>query len=235
MDHTTFTKALKEALNIALLKKNVMHEVAEDKSATKYAYLIIIAAAVLGMVGQLVFGIKVPFLGVIKPSLGMAFGQAVIQVISMVIGLYIISFIAKSIFKGHAKHDAFFRVAGFGMVIMFLGVFPRLSIIAGIWGLVLFFVILKTIHKLTTGGVIGTFVVTLIAGFVLSLILAPIYAMLGLGGMGGGSFSPTKGGFLDSFEINIPGEDGGSVKFGEGGMKITTEDGEIIEFTIPGN
>ncbi len=229
-------KTLKEALDIALLKKDVMHHIAGDKVATKCAYGIIAVGAVLGAVGQMLFGIKIPFLGVVKIGLGAALGQAVMTVITTVIGLYLVSFIAKSIFKGSAKHDEFFRVAGFGTIVTFLGLYPSLSLISGIWGLVLFFVILKAVHKLTTGGVIGTFVVTLVAGFILSLILAPIYGMLGLGKMGGGSFemnSKFMKGDSKGFEINVPGDEGGSVKFDAGSMKITGEDGETIEFNIP--
>lgn len=237
MHHRNPKQTLKEAIDIALLKKNVMHHIAGDKTATKCAYLIIAAATVLGMAGQLIFGVKIPLLGVVRPSFGAALGQGVMTIISTIIGIYLLSFIAKSIFKGSAKHDEFFRVAGFGTIIMSIGVFPSLSLIAAIWGLVLFFVILKAVHKLTTGRVIGAFVITLIAGFILSLILSPVYAMLGIGGMkGGGSFEMNnkliKGG-SKGFEVNVPGDEGGNVKFDAGSMKITGEDGETIEFNIP--
>ena len=91
-------KTFKEALDIALLKKDVMHHVATDKTATKCAYLVIAAGAILGAVGQMLFGVKIPFLGVVKIGLGAALGQLVMTIITTIIGLYLISFIAKSIF-----------------------------------------------------------------------------------------------------------------------------------------
>lgn len=236
MNQTTLIEAAKEALNIALLKKDVMHKVASDKNATKPAYFIIIAAGLLGMLGQLIFGVKVPFFGTIRPSIGAALGGAVMQIIGAVIGLYVVSFIAKSIFKGSAQHSEFFRVGAFGMIVMWLGILPQISIISAIWGLVLIFVILKTIHKLTTGGTIGTLIVAMIAGFIISLVLSPLYALLGMGGMGsynGGGSALDKG--FRGFEINVPGEDSASVKFSEGGMKVTGPDGEVMEINIPTN
>ncbi len=223
---------LKNALHVALLKKNVMHHVAEDKKKTTFGYYIIIAAAILGIVGQQLF------MSFFKPSLTFSLLNGVIQVVSIVIGIYVLSFIAKSIFKGHAAHDAFFRVMAYGMIVMWIGILPQLSIISGIWGLVLIFVILRTVHKLTAGGAIGTIVVSVIVMMVVSMLLAPLYGLLGFGGMGG-SFNFKDGGssgtmnFGSGFEMNVPGDDGGTVKFDEGSMKITTPDGEVMEINMP--
>ena len=218
---------LQNALNIAILKKNVMHQVADDRSKTMFGYYVIIAAAILGAVGQQLFPIF------FRPSLTSSLLMAVVQVITTVIGIYILSIIAKVIFKGQARHDQFFRVMAYGMVVMWIGVIPQLSIIGGIWGLVLMFVILTTIHKLSAGGAIGTILVSILVGFVISLILSPLYALIGLGGVGG-----YGGGFMDTrdegFRFDVKTEEGeGRVEFGEEGMRIETEEGEVFEFTIP--
>lgn len=227
---------LKNALNIALLKKNVMHHITEDKSKTMFGYYVIIAAAIIGVVGQQIF------MSIFKPSLTFSLLNGVVQAISTVIGIYVLSFIAKSIFKGQAKHDAFFRVMAYGMVVMWLALLPQIAFIGGLWGLVLVFVILKTIHKLTTGGAIGTILVGIVVMAVVSMLLAPIYGLIGIGTMRGGSsfnFSPTgsKTGTMDfgggGFKMNVPGEDGGAVEWGKDGMKITTDEGEVIEVNMP--
>jgi hypothetical protein len=163
--------------------------------------------------------------------------MAVVQVISVVIGIYVLSFIAKAIFKGHARHDQFFRVMAYGMVVMWLTIIPQLSIISGIWGLVLMFVILRTVHKLTAGGAIGTLLVSLVVMFIISMILSPIYGLLGIGGPGGFQYKG-GGGFMDTgregFKFDVKTEEGeGAVEFGEGGMRITTEEGEVLEINIP--
>ncbi|MBU1017691.1 hypothetical protein KKA33_01545 [Patescibacteria group bacterium] len=225
---------LKNALHIALLKKNVMHHIAGDKSKTKFGYYVIIAAAIFGIIGQQLF------MSFFRPSLTFSLLNGVIQIVSVVIGIYVLSFIAKSIFKGQAKHDAFFRVMAYGMIVTWLAILPQIAIISGIWGLVLVFVILTTIHKLTAGGAIGTILVAVIAMLVVSMILTPLYALLGFGAMGGGSFNLNGGktGTMDfnrggGFQMNVPGEDGGTVQWGEGGMKVTTPEGEVMEINIP--
>lgn len=218
-------KELKDAWQIALLKKPIMHHVADDKSKTVFGYYFIIAAAILGAIGQQIFGGWF-----FTPTLGMSIGTAIVQIISTVIGIYVLSFVAKSIFKGSAAHDHFFRVAAYGMIVTWIGIIPNLSFIGGIWGLVILFVILKTVHKLTTGGIIGTFLVSIVIMAIVGVILSPIYARIGFGGMTYGErFNLGNKGF----EMNVPGDEGGKVNVNDGKMRITTPDGEVIEIDIP--
>jgi hypothetical protein len=173
---TSLLSEIKTAIRIALFKHTDMHHVAEDKHKTAYAYYIIIIAAVLGLIGVQLF------MGPFKPSIGTGLTTLIFQVIMTVVGIYIVSFIAKSIFKGHAKHDEFFRVMGYAMVISFLSIVPMLSFIVALWGLILVFVILKAVHKLTTGGAIGTIIVTILVMGLISMVLSPIFVRFGFSG-----------------------------------------------------
>lgn len=232
----SFLDELKTALQIALLKHKDMHSVAVDKSKTKYAFYIIILTAVIGLIGQQFF------MGVFKPTFGMGLGMAIYQVIMVIIGIYILSVIAKSIFKGQAKHDEFFRVMAYSMIVGFLTIIPMLGIITAIWGLILIFVILKTIHKLTTGGAIGTIIVAVIVLGILSMIIAPITGKLGFGYHNKGSYNFTGLGGergtvdiidKDNFEMKVDTPDGeGSFEMDEGKVKIEGPDGQIIEFNM---
>lgn len=233
MEKDNIVAEAKTALNVALLKHSVMHSVASDKKKTTYAFGILVVAALASALGIRFFG------GFMIISWGMVLSMAIYQIVSAIIGIYVLSVIAKSIFKGQAKHDAFFRVMAFGMIVTWLSIFPPLSIIGGIWALVVVFVALKVVHKLTTGGAIGTLLVTIVSMALISLILAPVMAMIGIKGMysGGVQF---KGGSMmnfykdDSFEMNIDTEDGeGSVKMEDGKMIIEGSDGEKMEITIP--
>ena len=208
-------------------------------------YYVIIAAAVLGLIGQQLF------LTWFKPSLEMSVVSAVVQVIATILGIYVLSFVAKSIFKGKAEHDQFFRVAAYGTIVTWLSIIPQISILAALWGLVLTFVLLTTIHKLGTGEAVGTIVIAVILMFVLSLILAPIYAALGFSAFGG-SLKAGNNSWLGgkAFDYNIEGDEGsiqfgdgkmrvdtkdggGTVDFSNGKMKIQTDEGETVEFEIP--
>lgn len=233
MEKDNIVAELKTALNVALLKHKDMNHVASDKNKMAVAFGILAVSAIAS-------GLGMKFFGFFTPTWGWVLSSALYQFISAVIGIYIMSIIAKSIFKGHAKHDAFFRVLAFGMIVTWLSVFPPLSIVGGIWALVILFVALKVIHKLTTGGAIGTILVTIIAMALVMLVLSPVMGMLGMKGMytGGYQFKGADG-IMNihnegDFKMDIDTPDGeGSVKMEDGKMTITGPDGETMEISIP--
>ena len=225
--NTSFLNEVKTAIRVALFKHQDMHHVASDKHKTPYAFYIIIGAAVLSLIGQQLFS------GFLKPTLWMGIGMAVIQVVMIIIGIYIISVIAKSIFKGQAKHDEFFRVLAYAMIVSWLTILPVLGLISAIWSLILLFVVLKVIHKLTTSAAIGTIIIGFIIVSVISVILSPVFSKFGFGYSIKDGFNFGKVGG-NSFEMNIPTEEGtGNVKVEGGKMTITGPDGETVEVTIP--
>ena len=229
MDKTSIINELKTALQIALLKHKEMHEVAADKGKTKYAYMILIAVAVLGFIGQQLFT------SFFKPSLLGGIGMAIYQLVMMVVGIYVMSIVAKSIFKGSAKHDEFFRTMAYGGIVGAVMIVPMLGFIAGIWSIVLLVVILKTVHKLTTGGAIGTIIISIIILGLLGMILGKMGLGYGYGGMRG---SYQFEGFGAKGVINMDGDDyrmdfkaengeeGGTVKMEDGQVTVTDESGD---------
>ena len=233
MEKDNLISELRTALDVALLKHNKMSAVASDKQKMLYAFGVLAVAAVAS-------GLGTHFFGWFTPSWGYTLGMMFYQVISAVIGIYLMSIIAKAVFKGQAKHDGFFRVMAYGAVVTWVAIFPPLSIIGGIWGLVILFVSLKVIHKLTTGGAIGTIVLTIIAMIIVMAILSPVLAMLGIGGFGLNSMS-LRGGdvdylnmYDDGFRMDVNGTDGeGSVEMKDGKMVIEGADGESVEISIP--
>lgn len=214
---------IQTAMNVAMFKKDVMSHVAGDAGKTKFGYYIIVAAAILGMIGQMLF------LGWLRPSIGSALIGAVLQVVSSVLSIYVVSFVAQKFFKGAASHDQFFRVAAYGMIVMWLSILPQISIISGIWSLALFFVILQTVHKLTTGAAVGTLLVSVVVMIVVSMVLGAIGLSAGVMGGGYGGRSSSFG--SKGFNFNSP-DGAGSINFGSGGMKIKTPDGEV-NFSVP--
>lgn len=219
-------KELTNAWHIALLKKPVMHHVAEDKGKTIFGYYIIIASVLLSFIGMQLF------LGSFGPTLTFGISSAVVQLVSIVVGIYALSFVAKKLFKGHAKHEEFFRVMAYGMIVTWVGIVPHLSPIGGIWALVIIFVVLRTVHKLDVGGTIGTMLVTLVIMFVVSAALSSLSARMGFGSYMNSGFKydgymnmGTKGMKMDTGDAKV--------EFGGDTMKITTEEGKTIEWKIP--
>jgi hypothetical protein len=234
MNKENFIADVRTAFDVALLKHNVMHAVATDKKKNVSALLIIAIGALLSGLGLKLFGsfFAPSWLGVIT--------MAVYQVISAVIGIIVISLVSKAVFKGAAKHDEFFRVLAFGMVVTWLSLIPAVGFIGGIWGLVILFSTLKVVHKLTTGGAIGAIIVSMVLMVIVNLILSPVLSTLGVGSpMGKMNF---KGNGIDmvgdsnnkDFKMNIKTDDGtGSVNMENGKMVITGPNGEKMEVNIP--
>lgn len=170
MHYINWRKEIKEAFDIALLKTSAMHSISQDKQKTRLGYYIIIIGGILGFIGNQLS----PVFSIFRPSLLYGVYMAIAQIIGVILGIYVISFIAKTFFKGSGNHDEFFRVAAYGMVVMWLSLIPHLSFIAGIWELVIMFMVLKTVHKLTTGGAVGALIVAVVIGMVISGILFPM-------------------------------------------------------------
>ncbi len=233
MNKDTFMADVRTAIDVGFLKHKAMNDVAAHKNRTTSAFIILIIAALAAGLGLKFFG------GFFTPSWGMLISMTLYQVISSIIGIYILSVIAKSIFKGKAKHDAFFRVMAFGMVVTWLAIIPTLSVIGGIWGLVVVFVALKVVHKLSTGGAIGAILVTVIAMAIVSAILAPTLGALGIRGAytGGMDFNGKdfRNFYKGGFNMNVTTDEGtGSVMMEDGKMTIKGPDGEVMEIEIPG-
>lgn len=216
-------KELQDAWNTVILNKSTMQHIAQDKSKTTFAYYIIIISALLSFIGSQIFPVM------LKPTFLSGFLIAIIQIAGAIIFIYIMSFIAKKIFNGKAKHDELFRVMGYGMAITWIGLIPHLSFIGGLWVMVVMFVVLKSIHKLTIGGTIGTLIISSILTLVILGILGiffPIYSTMGLTS-NTNDYMKMNG---KEFKMNTK---DGTMEMKGNTMKIKTKDGQSIEYTIP--
>lgn len=245
MHHKTIISELKTALRIVLLKHADIQAIAADKSKNQFAYGIIIVGALLTFIGQKLF------LGSLVSTWYGLMGS-LIQIVLMIAGIYIISFLAVKLFKGQGKHDEFFRVAAYSSILSWLvilmpvvfwvfglitgsGLVGLVSLVLVVWSFVVLFVTLRVVHKLTQGGAAGIIAIILIAGFIIGRFTS-------LGGYRGGSsykFDTGNGtGVVDytnkGFEMKVDGEDGGgTVKMDEGKITITGPDGKVIEMNVP--
>ncbi len=172
-----FVAELKLALDIILFREPAMHAVAADKNKTKFGFAIIVVAALCGIIGQQFF------MGYFKPTLTVSVISMATQLVAVVVGIYVISWVATKIFKGTASHDAFFRVVSYSMILGWASIIPMLGIITGLWALALLFVILTKVHKVTAGGAVGTILISLIVIAVVSAILSPFTGRYGYGSM----------------------------------------------------
>jgi len=230
LNSINYKKELKEAIDIALFKQPAMHAVAAEKGKTTFGYYIIIAGALLGIIGQQIFP------SFFRPGLIFSLVMGIMQVVMAVVGIYALSYIAKKFFKGQALHDHFFRVCSYAMIVMWLSIVPQLSIVSGLWGLALLFIILKSVHKLTTGGAVGTLIVGFVVMWAISFLASPLYMKFSTYGVINGVKFNNIGGSAGL--NNVP--TSGTVQYGNSKieykgdvMKYTDESGKTIEVNIP--
>lgn len=164
-----FKKELQRAWNIALLKKTDMHHVEHGgKMETTFGYYVITAYALLSAIGLRFFNRW------FTPSVLESIINIAVQIVMTIVVIYLLSLIAEKVFKGKGKHDAFFRVMAYAMIVGWISIIWPLSLIGGLWFLFLTFRILKDVHKIDNISAIGTIILGIIVLMVLSKALSPM-------------------------------------------------------------
>jgi hypothetical protein len=108
---------------IVTFKAPVYKEVADDPAALTPALIIVIVVAVLvGLIGGLIGNTLVFSLVVTVVS----------QLITWLLGSWLLAFIAKLFFKGNATTSSMLRIMGHTAIFQILGVIPVIGIIGGI-------------------------------------------------------------------------------------------------------
>jgi len=154
-------KEIAKAWNIIKLDEKQMKSVAADDKSMGPALAFIVLAGLAGALGSYVFPQEIS--GVVyRPNMSMVIGTTLGSFIGALIGMSVISLIAQYVFKGKAKITEFIRAAGYAALIGVAAIVPVLSIAAGLWSLVVIFMLIKNVHKLDIGAAIGTLVLTIV-------------------------------------------------------------------------
>jgi hypothetical protein len=164
------------------------------KVFTTYVALLALIPAIAtfigkGLIGYSVFGVRV------GGSIGYGIGQAIVQYIIMVGGVYLTAFVINLLaenFNAKKDFDKSFSLVAFAYTPMFIGgifnIIPAISILAGLIGLYSFYLLyigLQPMMKQPEEKTVSYFVVSLIAMlvvyFVLLMILGAIATALFFG------------------------------------------------------
>jgi len=225
-------KEIQDAWKIARLDHATYGRVAKDHKKTNYVYYIIVIGSILGVIGEQVFG-----QGWFQPTLKMSVGMGIVRIITTIIGIYFLSIIGEKLFGGKAKKEEVFRVLGYGTIVMWLGIIPQLGFIGGIWLIVITLSILKHLHKLSIGGIVGSIIVSLFGMGLVLMILNPIFEKFGLMPNYDSAFDKNTDSYFNmdgrGMNFDFRGEDGeGNVQLKDGKMLIEGEDGDKFEMNF---
>lgn len=171
-------------------RKEVYKEVEDNASFTPTAWMIVAVTALLSQLGSNAIAAKT--LG--GTWLFGALGGAIFAVAGFALGAFVISWAGKTFFNAETSFEEMVRVLGLAYVwnaIGFLGIFALLgpaltcitgpiSLIAGIAGLVAWFIAAKEALDLEWPQTIGTVVIGWVASLIVSLIAGAILGLFGL-------------------------------------------------------
>ncbi len=156
---------------IVTFKAPVYKEVAEDKSATQTAALIVVVVAVVvGVISGIFSG---SFIGSLLVTV-------VGQLIAWALGSWVLAFVAKTLFQGDTDTGEMLRVTGHTAIFLIIGVIPFLGIIGRILQIVANVIGVREAAGFDTTKAILTAIITGVIIFIVTLIIGLILAAIGI-------------------------------------------------------
>jgi hypothetical protein len=170
-----FVDYIKDGIELIKLNTSVADKLAKDKAAFGMGVLFFAIAGVASAIGML------NFIGIVV--------MPILEVVGSFIGVGILHLLAM-IFGGKAKFGQYYGVLGIGALISWISVIPIigvfLSMLAGLWMIVMAIVITKTVHQLSTGKAAAVVLIPVAIVMIISFVLAAMFvALLAAAGMGG--------------------------------------------------
>jgi hypothetical protein len=161
-------------MGVVTFKAPVYKEIAEDKSATQTAALIVVVVAVVvGVIGGIVGGSR--------SFIGNLISTIVIQLLVWAISSWVLAFVAKTFFQGDTDTGEMLRVTGHTSVFNLLGIIPFLGIIGGILQAVANVIGIREAAGFDTTKAILTAVIAWVVGFIITMIITAIFAAIFIG------------------------------------------------------
>lgn len=167
----SFTDYVKKGIEIAKLNGKVAEHVAKDKNATGMGVLILVLAGVAAAIGRLnpVGIIAIPIANIV----GWFIMIGVFHLIALLFG-------GKATFSELYRPLTVSSVIYWVSVIPFIG--PVLSSIASLWEIVVSVVVIRDVHKLSTGKAVAVVVIPIVVVAVIALVMLTLFAAtFGLG------------------------------------------------------
>jgi len=179
-----FGKEVRDAIEIIKLNKTKMKEIAGKKSSTKIGIVFIVVPIVLNAL--------LSFFSVGGSWGGYYTYLSVLPIISLILGILILSYVAEKFFKGKGDHESFFRVISYSCLLLWINTVFLLLSTLGLWGIsasllytipglislwiivVTYFALIE-IHQLSSENAVITIIVGFIASIIINSILQAFY------------------------------------------------------------
>jgi len=161
-------------IGIITFKTPVYKEVAEDKTATSMAAIIVVVVAVLvGLIS-----------GLISNGRGVVYTlvyTVAAQLIGWAVGSWLLAFIAKQFFHGDTDTSEMLRVTGYTSIFQILGIIPLVGIIGSLLQAVANVIGVREAAGFDTTKAILTVVIEWVIILIITAIIGTILALLLIG------------------------------------------------------
>lgn len=188
---------IEKIIKVFTFRKEVYGEVEKDTSFTPTAWMLVAITALLSQLGANAISSKV----VGGRWIGGTIGGTVFAVIGFALGAFVISWAGKTFFNADTSFEEMVRVLGLAYVWNVIGVLGILALagnaftcisgpitlVAGIAGLVAWFIAAKEALDLEWPQTIGTVIIGWVASLIISIIAGAILGIFGLAGAGIGA------------------------------------------------
>lgn len=176
---------LDRIMGVITLKAATYREIADDKTATGQAAVIVIVMAIISaVIGAILLVALAPSLpaGTAAASpLAFAIRTVVNAIISWLIGGWVIAFVSTKFFGGKTDTGEMLRVFGFAQVFQIIGVIPCLgTIVALVLSLIAAVIGIREASEFDTTKAILTAVVAFVILLIVGAIIGFILALVGL-------------------------------------------------------
>lgn len=173
--------AFQQFIGIIKLDKKVIESVAKsDKGGPAAALFLLVGVAATPLV-QMLVGIRV-FNTTIRPDLSSTLMGILGALIAAGLGFVVTTMVATKLFKGKGTLAQYFNVVGLAyglnvlgaIGVLIPGLIALVPLVVGIWGLVVGYVVLKTVFHLDNTNAVLTIIVTVVAMFVIMAVLGAL-------------------------------------------------------------
>lgn len=169
-------------IGVFKLDRQVFAEIEHDESATSQAAIVVAIVAALAVVGSII-GLLFSMVGGGDARPGAILlniiGTLVLTFVNWFIWSGVTYFVGTQLFKGEATFGEMLRVIGFAYAPRMLSIIPCIGgIIGAIWSLIASYFAIKEGLDLDDSGTI----VTILVGWIITLIIGFLFGLLGVGG-----------------------------------------------------
>lgn len=146
-------KSLQDAWELLLLKEARLNSIAKDKNALQPALIIFVVAALIAAFGPMFLPYAVDMVNYRSGFFDVLFQGAFSALIGIGM-LYLSGYLAEKLFNSKLDTQGYVNIMGHAGLVNILGLIPALSLISGIWTLVVMCFALNKVGKLQAGSIV---------------------------------------------------------------------------------